>query len=72
MTIDEERESFESAGTLTLQEIWNGLSQVPVAMAWGGKNVGRETIQERYLCWRKGTPRIDIETEILTHRNWKP
>lgn len=71
MTLSEDRVAFESADVATLQQIWDGLWKIPVEMAWGGENMGHETIQARYLCWRKGTARIDIETEIMGHPNWK-
>lgn len=70
-TIAEDRDAFEYADVPTLQKIWDSLWKVPVEIALDGKNLGHETIQERYLYWRKGTPRVDIEQEIMAHKNWK-
>lgn len=36
--------------------------EVPVSMAYGGKNKGHETIQKRFLRWRKGTIANNIYT----------
>lgn len=69
-TLNEDRRAFEAANVPALQQIWDGLWQVPVEIALGGENMGHETIQERYLCWRKGTPRTKIEQEIMHHGNW--
>lgn len=69
-TLTEDRDTFEYADVPTLRKIWDGLWSVPVEIALGGEHMGYETIQERYLCWRKGTPRVTIEQEIMHHANW--
>lgn len=64
-TLQEDRQRVLAMSVAELETLFEELSNVDVEMAWGGKNKGHETIQQRFSCWRKGTPRIDIETEIL-------
>lgn len=46
----------------SLEELQEIFDQLPgTEMAWGGKNKGKETIQEHFWLWRKGTARERIE-----------
>lgn len=51
------------ASVAQLCEIEHRMYSIDVAVAFGGKNKGHETIQQRYWCWHKGTPRYQIEDE---------
>lgn len=60
-TLDDMGEYLSVATLEQLQEAYAEFQHVPVAMAWGGKNKGLETIQHRFMQWRKGTPAETIE-----------
>lgn len=63
-TLAQDRNLVLNMSFKELETLFSELSTIRVEMAFGGKHKGHETIQQRFYCWRKGTPRVDIETEI--------
>lgn len=62
-TLRDDARELNNCSRERLKKYWedfckNGPS---VEMAWSGKNKGHETIQQRWMKWRKGTRVHDIE-----------